>query len=49
MELTKEELINVNGGALKAGSVAAINGTGIIFIIGLVSGLTRPYTCSSSK
>lgn len=47
-ELTNEELINVNGGAVKS-SVIAIIGAGIVFIVGFINGLRRPYSCSSSK
>ena len=46
--LSKEELINVQGGAIKASIVASI-GSGIVFIIGFISGITRPYTCYSNK
>ena len=44
MVLTKEELLEVKGGAIKWG--IAIVGSGIIsFIIGLVDGLINPIKC----
>ncbi len=48
IKLTNEELININGGAIK-GSVAYILGTIAIFVTGLISGFTRPYSCNSGK
>ncbi len=46
--LKEEELIGIQGGAIKS-SVIAIIGAGVVFIIGVINGLTRPYTCSSGK
>ncbi len=46
--LTENELITIQGGAVKTGVLALI-GAGIVFIIGVVNGLTRPYTCGSSR
>ena len=46
--LITEELINIQGGAIKSGVIAII-GAGIVFIIGVINGITRPYTCSSSR
>ena len=46
--LNDEELININGGAVKS-AVLALVGAGIVFVIGVINGLTRPYTCNSSR
>lgn len=50
MELKQEELININGGALRltAGKLLIAGGIAV-FIIGLLSGFSRPSTCSSGK
>ena len=47
--LNKEELININGGGIALKGAYAIIGGAIVFIIGLVNGLVRPYGCSSNK
>ncbi len=47
--LSNEELYSINGGAIKLSAVCAVVGAGIVFLIGLVSGITRPYTCVSNK
>ena len=44
MEITKEELKNINGGAVSFGVIAGI-GAGLMFIIGLVDGFVRPLKC----
>ena len=46
--LKEEELISIQGGAIKSGIIALI-GAGVVFIIGVINGITRPYTCSSSR
>ena len=46
--LSNEQLVSIQGGAVKTGVIAII-GAGIVFIIGVINGLTRPYTCSSSR
>ena len=48
-ELKNEELLNIEGGAIKYGGIGALIGAGIVFIIGFVNGIYRPYTCSTSK
>ena len=48
--IEKKELCCINGGLLKISSAKLIGvGFGISFIIGLVSGIVRPYSCSSGK
>lgn len=48
--IAKEELHDINGGLLKLTAAKAIGlGFGISFIIGVISGLVRPYSCSSSN
>ena len=44
VELNKEELNNINGGAWKLGVIGAIIAGGV-FIIGVVDGFLRPYAC----
>lgn len=44
MKLSKEELLDVNGGAIKM-SVGLAIGAGITFVIGLVDGILRPLKC----
>lgn len=46
--LNNEELCNIQGGAIRGGLIAVI-GAGVVFIIGLINGITRPYTCNSSR
>ncbi len=46
--LKEEELIRINGGAVRSGVLALI-GAGIVFIIGVINGITRPYTCGSNR
>lgn len=41
-ELTKNELKKINGGGF---GTALLIGTGIVFLIGFLDGLTRPYAC----
>ena len=48
-ELNDQELLKIEGGSIKIGAVGAIIVGGIVFIIGLLNGLTRPYSCSSNK
>ena len=43
--LGKEELINVNGGAISFGVGASVI-AGIIFIIGVIDGYVRPLKCN---
>ncbi len=47
--LSDYELTKINGGAIRIGAVGAVIGAGVVFIIGLISGLTRPYSCVSNK
>ena len=44
MELTKEELKQINGGGISFGVLAGI-GAGLMFIIGVVDGYVRPLKC----
>ncbi len=46
--LSNEQLIEVHGGAIKSGIIALI-GAGIVFVIGVINGITRPYTCNSGR
>lgn len=46
--LRDDELITIQGGALKGGIIAII-GAGVVFIIGVINGITRPYTCGSTR
>ena len=42
--LSKEELYEIKGGFLSMSAIAAIMG-GVMFIIGLIDGYTRPLKC----
>ncbi len=44
VELTQEELLNINGGAWKYGVIGAFIAGGA-FIIGVIDGFLRPYAC----
>lgn len=41
-ELTKKELLEVNGGGLGFGLLI---GAGIVFLIGVIDGIVRPLKC----
>lgn len=41
---TKEDLFQIKGGAFSFGAFAAVVG-GLMFIIGLIDGYTRPLKC----
>lgn len=43
-ELDKKELININGGSISLG-IGCLFIAGIIFIIGVIDGYTRPLKC----
>lgn len=45
MELKKEELLEINGGASKGAIIAGIV-SGVIFIIGIIDGMVRPLKCN---
>ena len=45
MKLAKNELLQVKGGAAKAGVIAGIV-SGIVFIIGIIDGFMRPLKCN---
>ncbi len=47
--LSDKELNSISGGAIRIGAIGTGVGAGIVFLIGLISGLTRPYSCSSNK
>ena len=42
--LNEQELISVNGGAIKLALLAAI-AAGVVFLIGVVDGIVRPLKC----
>lgn len=44
MELTKEEMMNINGG-IGAWAVAGIVGA-VIFLVGVIDGYVRPLSCN---
>ena len=44
IELNKEELNSINGGAWKYGIIGAAVAVGV-FIIGFIDGFLRPYPC----
>ena len=46
MELRKEEMYEVNGGAVSAGVIAGIC-AGIIYLVGVLSGYTNPNRCNN--
>ncbi len=48
-ELNNQELLRIEGGSLKIGVITSIIIGGITFIIGVISGITRPYSCYSNK
>lgn len=43
--LNDNELMNIEGGAIKVGLVIGI-GAGITFLIGLIDGIFRPLKCN---
>jgi len=43
IKLTKNELMNINGGGIKLGLLI---GAGIVFVIGLIDGFVRPLKCN---
>ena len=48
MQLTNEDLSNINGGAIKIGVTKWLIGGGIAtFIIGVINGYLRPLACSA--
>ena len=47
-KLKNEELTKVNGGGIKFSKIGVL-GAVVSFVIGFVSGMTRPLTCSSGK
>lgn len=48
MELTKEQLQNVEGGAIRQiATTGFIIGGIITFVIGVINGVLRPLSCSS--
>ena len=50
MNLTKQELSNINGGAIKLALSKYLIGGGIAtFIVGIVDGYLRPLTCALKK
>ena len=50
MNLTKQELSNINGGAIKLALSKYLIGGGIAtFIVGIVDGYLRPLACKLKK
>lgn len=48
MQLTNEDLSNINGGAIKIAVTKWLIGGGIAtFIIGVINGYLRPLACSA--
>lgn len=43
-ELTKKELLNIEGGSISLGICLAIT-AGVVFLIGVIDGLVRPLEC----
>lgn len=44
-KLNSEELLNVNGGAIRWGVIAGI-AAAVTFIIGIIDGFVRPLRCN---
>ena len=44
MVLTNEELVDINGGAIRWGIIAGI-AAAVTFLIGVVDGIVRPLRC----
>lgn len=44
-KLTKDELMNIEGGALKFGILVGI-GAAVTFIVGVIDGFVRPLKCN---
>lgn len=44
-KLSDNELMNIEGGAIKAGLVIGI-AAGVTFLIGLIDGIFRPLKCN---
>ena len=47
-KLSKEELININGGAISWSLVTGISAA-IVFIVGIIDGIVRPVKCYRKK
>ena len=47
-KLNNEELVKVSGGGISFSKIGIL-GAVVSFVIGFVSGMTRPLTCSSGK
>lgn len=45
MNLKKEELMAINGGAVSTSLIALI-GAGVVFLIGVIDGFVRPLKCN---
>ena len=46
--LSKDEILNLKGGALKLGVIGLVTGI-ITFIIGVIDGITNPKRCTKWK
>ena len=46
--LSKDEILNLKGGALKWGVIGLVTGI-ITFIIGVIDGITNPKRCTKCK
>lgn len=44
-KLTKNELLNINGGAISIGAGLLI-AAGVVFLIGVIDGYVRPLKCN---
>ena len=47
-ELKKEELININGGAVSWSLITGISAV-VVFIVGIIDGIVRPVKCYRKK
>ena len=45
MNLTKNELLNIQGGGVSFGLLTLL-GAGIVFLIGVIDGYVRPLKCN---
>ena len=48
MELTKEEMYEINGGGISIGLIAGL-ASAVVFIIGALSGYTNPTKCKNNR
>ena len=48
MNLTKNELLNIQGGGVSFGLLTLL-GAGIVFLIGVIDGYVRPLKCNQEE